>query len=249
VRLYTVLHSVRDPIARVLLIGPFASERNFSYLPWVRWARFLAARGIESLRYDYRGVGESGGIFESVGFGDWLQDVGFLAGWLQGRSPDVPLILHGLELGALLAYRTFGTGVGDMLLLWAPPSDANEVLRAALLRHVAANNAFKEISERKPISDHLQQLEAGQPLEVEGYRWSTTLWRDSFDLKSPPKTGEELTEPERPIRIVNLDKSAAPLVKGASLAYVVLNPDLSRLFADNLEWITTHLGTPSRHPQ
>ena len=42
--LYTVLHEVKDPVARVLLVGPFASERHISYLPWVRWARYLAAR-------------------------------------------------------------------------------------------------------------------------------------------------------------------------------------------------------------
>lgn len=57
--LYTVLHEVKDPIARVLLVGPFASERHNSYIPWVRWARFLAARNIEVLRYDHRGIGRA----------------------------------------------------------------------------------------------------------------------------------------------------------------------------------------------
>ena len=60
--LYTVLHEVPDPLARVLLVGPFASERHNSYLPWVRWARYLAAKRIEVLRYDYRGIGESTGV-------------------------------------------------------------------------------------------------------------------------------------------------------------------------------------------
>jgi hypothetical protein len=52
--LYSVLHGVPNPVARVLLVGPFASERYFSYLPWVRWARYLADRRIEALRFDYR---------------------------------------------------------------------------------------------------------------------------------------------------------------------------------------------------
>ena len=56
--LYTVLHEVPNPVARVLLVGSFASERHTSYLPWVRWARYLAEQQIEVLRYDYRGVGE-----------------------------------------------------------------------------------------------------------------------------------------------------------------------------------------------
>ena len=243
--LYTVLHGATDPVARVLLVGPFASERNFSYLPWVRWARFLAARRIETLRYDYRGVGESTGIFEELSITDWCEDVEFLAGWLRRRSPHVPLILHGLELGALLASETFVRGLGDALLMWAAPTNANEVLRTVLLRHIAADHAFREPAERKPVSDYIKQLEADWPLEVEGYKWEGTLWRDSFKLELPLGNGDGGTSAwacGRPVRRVKLDKNAAPLVKGSSLAYVLLNPDLSGLFADNVEWIAAHLG-------
>src|ERR1700761_5607578 len=73
--LYTVLHKVRKPIARALFVGPFAAERHSSYIPWVLWARYLAARGIEVLRYDYRGVGESSGVFEEMSFVEWSEDL------------------------------------------------------------------------------------------------------------------------------------------------------------------------------
>src|ERR1700722_17632729 len=115
--IYSVLHGVADPIARVLLVGPFASERFASYVAWVRWARYLASRRIEALRFDYRGVGESPGVFEEMGFESWNRDVDFLAGWLKSQSPGVPLILHGLELGALLASKTFAAGGGGGLRL------------------------------------------------------------------------------------------------------------------------------------
>lgn len=115
----TVMHPVSDPKARVLLIRSFASERHFSYHPWVRWARYLAARGIEVLRYDYRGVGESSGVFEELSFADWTEDVRILTNWFGSRSPHVPLILHGLETGAVLAGRRFHEGTGDALLLWS----------------------------------------------------------------------------------------------------------------------------------
>ena len=241
--LYTVLHRVEDPVARVLLVGPFASERHSSYIPWVRWARFLAERRIEALRYDYRGMGESTGAFEDMSFHSWSEDVEFLAGWLKSRSPDVPLVLHGLELGALLASKVFAAGVGDKLLLWAAPTNANEVLRAALLRRIAVDNIFKERSEQKAMAAYLQELET-KPLEVDGYLWSNRLWRESLRFETPLSEGVKAWAGGRPVRAVKLDKSAVPLVKGS--AYLTINPDLSGLFADNFEWIANGLTAPQR---
>lgn len=245
--LYTVLHGVTDPVARVLLIGPFAAERHTSYTSWVRWARYLAARGIEALRYDYRGVGESTGTFEHMSFADWMEDAGFLAGWLQRRSPAVPLILHGLEIGALLASKTFAMGIGNALLLWAAPTNANQVLRAALLRRIAVDNMFKYGDQQRPLADYQRRLET-EPIDVEGYRWTNRLWRESFHFAMPPGEGPEADAAwagGRPVRSVKLDKSAAPLVKGAG--YVAINPDLSGLFAENFEWMAKAVAAPQIH--
>ena len=231
--LYSVLHESPDPIARVLLAGPFASERYFSYVPWVRWARFLAARGLEVLRFDYRGVGESTGGFDRMSFGDWSEDVDFLAGWLKNRSPRLPLILHGHELGAILASRTFASGLGDVLLLWSAPANANDVLRRPLSRH-----AFKNMYARKSASDYIRDLEANCGLEVEGYEWSHRLWRESFTFQMPDDTEAG----GRPVKVVNLEGTPASLLKGSAMGYVVShNLDLSDLYTDNLEWMMAAL--------
>jgi hypothetical protein len=234
--IYSVLHGVRDPIARVLLVGPFASQRYASYIPWVRWARFLAARRIEALRFDYRGVGESPGAFEDMSFGIWNDDVEVLAGWLKSRLPDVPLILHGHELGALLASRTFAAGIGDALLLWAAPRNANEVLRRPLSRKV-----FKSVYERRTFSEYVQQLEADNALEVDGYLWSGKLWRESFRFEAPLAEGDETGaswKRGRPVRLVKLDSGPGAKLKGSAMGLPIsLNLDLSGLFADNFEWM------------
>jgi hypothetical protein len=244
--LYTVLHGAAEPSARVLLVGPFTSERHFSYIPWVRWARYLAARGMECLRFDYRGIGESTGVFEELSFDDWLEDVELLATWLKRRSPHLPLLLHGLEMGGILAAKAFETGIGDGLLLWSPPANANVAFRGALWRRVAVDHAFKYKDERKPVSDYIRRLEDGESLDVDGYEWSDRLWNESFKFELPASIANQSDEAmaaPKPVRMVKLDGRAAPLVKGSSVGYETINRDLSGLFAENLDWIRSAVAT------
>jgi len=183
-----------------------------------------------------------------MSFDNWSEDVEFLAGWLESRLPHVPLILHGLELGALLASKVFAAGAADALLLWSAPANAQEVLRPALLRRIAVDNMFKYGGERKPVADYFRQLET-EPLEVDGYQWSSRLWRESFQFETPLGEGGDADAAwvgGRPVRAVKLDKSATPLIKGST--YVSINPDLNGLFADNFEWIAKMLAAPQREP-
>jgi len=239
IQLYIVLHQCTDPRARVLLVGPFASERQNSYLPWVRWARFLAARGIEVLRYDYRGVGESAGRFDEMTFKDWREDVQLLAEWLKNRTPTLPLLLHGLEIGAILAADTFTGGVADGLLLWSPPATANQALRSTLLRWTGLEQLLKPGAERVTAAHYIRQLEQGIAVEVEGYRWSPKLWHESFEWKMPAgflPPHKDVTVTHHSVRSVNLPRQAAPLIRGGFVGYDEVK-NFDWLFAEEAPWI------------
>ena len=243
--LYTVLHNTENPIARVLLVGPFASERHFSYPTWVSWARYLAARQIEVLRYDYRGIGESTGSFEEMSFEDWSEDLKLLADWFANRSPSLPLILHGLELGAILAGRGFHSEIGDALLLWSPPVNANQALRSTLLRWAGLEQLHESRANRRTASEYIRQLEHGSPIEVQGYQWSSRLWNDSFRFEMPAAiTNDVLLRAayKRPVRTVRFGKDEASLV----MPYPRYDEkkDLSGLYSDNFEWVAGALGLP-----
>jgi Serine aminopeptidase, S33 len=236
--IYTVLHRVEDPVGRVLLIGPFASERQTSYLPWVKWARHLASRRIEVLRFDYRGVGESGGIFEEMTFDGWMEDVGWVLDWFRRRGPQVPILLHGLETGALFASRSFVEGFGDALLLWSPALSANQSLRSTLARWLGIEQLLTPVAERRKPSDYLEQLNNGQAIEVDGNVWSTRLWENSvaWNLDQAFHSPGDLTIGSRPGRIVKLPSTAAPLVKGGFVGFDEAR-DFEWLFGEHSTWI------------
>lgn len=250
-QLYCVLHPAQAPLrARVLLAGTFASERPHRYIPWVRWARFLAARGYEVMRFDYRGIGESTGKFEKFSFLHWIEDVRFCADWLQARRPAVPLILHGLGMGALLAERIFEQGLGDIFLSWLPPKSARDMLYEQL-KIKMANNFILPANERRTRDQFVADLEQGKIVEVEGYNWTPQLWADAAQLVFAENSG--FATGGRRVRIAGeLDALAShtlggvgpnPLrAPGSGPAMRLVNPDLGDTYAKTVDILNSALA-------
>lgn len=245
--LYTVHHPAPEPIACVLLAGSFASERHSSYLPLVRWCRYLAARRVAVMRYDYRGVGESTGCFEEMSFDEWKGDVRELAQWVKSIYSGRPVVLQGLEVGGLLAASAFQEGFGDHLLLWSPPRSANEALRSTMVHWLRLQHMAKAGTDRKPLTHYLETLESG-PAEIDGYQWSARMWKDSQELVMPAGLTESglLRTDKRKVKLVKLGREAAPLVKGGVGGYDEIK-DFDWLFAENFEWLASTVSLNSEN--
>jgi hypothetical protein len=161
-------------------------------------------------------------------------------------------LLHGLEIGAILAARSFERGLGDALLLWSPPVHANQALRSSLMRWAGLEQLFESAENRRSAADYIRQLEQGLSIEVAGYEWSSSLWRTSFDFQLPANLQDDGVAYEtfkRPVKVLKLGREAAPLVK----PYVGYDEvkDLSWLYASNFEWVAAALQIPKedRHEQ
>jgi len=179
-QIYSVLHaSQAERRGTLLTCGPFGAERERAYLSMVRWARTLACDGFDALRFDYRGIGESSGRFREMNLASWRDDAERCAMGLYESAPEVPLILHGVRLGCLVAAELFASGIGDGLLLWAPPSCAREHLRDTLRHNLISQLLNEPDAPRRTREEQIAALEAGEPLNVDGYAWTAGLWNDA----------------------------------------------------------------------
>ena len=81
--------------------------------------RALRELGLVTLRFNYRGVGESAGSFDD-GEGE-LQDLLTLAAWARAAHPDKELWLAGFSFGAWVTSRAAATLEPRQLISIAPP--------------------------------------------------------------------------------------------------------------------------------
>jgi uncharacterized protein len=123
--------------AVLLIAGSGAVDRNED-LPTLRLdvlrqlASHLAGIGVASLRYDKRGVGQSGGDFFSAGLLDNVADAACALEALRRHPNIIPsqILLLGHSEGAVIAIKLGGDGadVAGLVLLGCPAQPGEQVL-------------------------------------------------------------------------------------------------------------------------
>ena len=90
---------------------PFAEEHKQGYRVFVEMARRLERLGYPSLRFDYRGTGDSSGPFTDFSLAGAMRDIAAATAFLRQRAAVEDIGLIGLRLGASLALQSVGCGV------------------------------------------------------------------------------------------------------------------------------------------
>lgn len=135
VRLVGVRRRVETPSAVAVLLpgsGPIDRDgdaRGLALGIQRQLAQGLAERGIESVRWDKRGVGESGGEFLPTGFDDLLDDA--LAIVDDSLDGELPVIVIGHSEGASVAARLAARrpAIAGFVMLSGSARSGLEVLR------------------------------------------------------------------------------------------------------------------------
>lgn len=93
-----------------------------------RIAGRLAARGIAVLRFDFTGLGHSGGEFGNTGFRSNVSDIQAAADWLRGEGMEPQLVIgHSLGGAAVLTAAPDIAGLRAVVTIGAP-ADPSHVL-------------------------------------------------------------------------------------------------------------------------
>jgi hypothetical protein len=111
------------------------------YMRWYRalygLSQELAARGFESLRFDYSCTGDSEGLLTEADVTRWQDDIISAARELRMLSGAERIAVVGVRLGGLLAAAAYKRGLrGEQLVLWdAAPSGTAWLAQLQQLNH------------------------------------------------------------------------------------------------------------------
>lgn len=139
-RLFGVLHrpsGIDNPPVVVVLHG-FASSKHGSNRCYVKLAEHLVKYGIATLRFDFRGSGDSEGILSEISFEDLISDAVTVLETIENIEglDESRIGLFGASLGgsiAVLAAARFQKV--KAVALWAPVASGELWYRDFLMRH------------------------------------------------------------------------------------------------------------------
>jgi len=109
----------------VVFLGGWAGYRVGPHRIFVKLARRMAASGTTSLRFDFRGRGDSEGAANEATLHTMIQDTEAALAWLDREVPAASVTLIGLCSGASVAMGVRHPRV-DRLILWSPPSPRDQ---------------------------------------------------------------------------------------------------------------------------
>jgi putative redox protein len=206
---YLELPADRPPVSFALFSHCFTCSKDYKAVVYI--SRALADRGIAVLRFDFTGLGESGGDFSETLFSSNVEDVIAAAGFLESqyRAPGL-LVGHSLGADAAIVAARRLPSVRAVVALGAPfdPGAAGRFLRPARETAARFGAAELELAGRKVLlkSHFFEDLDAARIDEaVRG------LGRPLLILHSPSDEVVDVSEAEELFRTARYPKGFVSL--------------------------------------
>lgn len=178
-RLFAVHHRTTAPARRaVVMCHPLGEEKLWSHRVFVSLARELAAAGFATLRFDFRGEGDSARRFEDADLESRVEDAVFAVDAVRTLEPSITEVtLLGLRLGASVAAAAAGRRKDvDRLILWDPVVDGSAYMQNFLRLQLMAQMAIhrRVVEDREALA---ARILGGDTISIEGYELTGALFR------------------------------------------------------------------------
>lgn len=185
---FAVLHRAQHAPARhgVVLCAALAEEKLWSHRVYVNAARAFARQGFTTLRFDFRGEGESDLEFEETNLESRVADACRAAEVLLEHEPHLRgcfFLGHRLGSAVAAAAATRFGGRAQGLIAWDPVTSGRGYLMQ-LLRSVLASE-LAQTGTTATRASMLKRMDAGETVLVDGYGISPLLYRDLLALEWP----------------------------------------------------------------
>lgn len=112
----------------VVLLYPFGQEYIRCHKAYVILSRKLAAVGIDVLRFDFTGCGDSRLDPDNVNWSQWMDNISTAIDELKQGSGVTKIVLAGCRLGAAMALMAGATHAIDGYVLWYPVLNGKDYL-------------------------------------------------------------------------------------------------------------------------
>jgi pimeloyl-ACP methyl ester carboxylesterase len=124
-----------------ILLNPLDNEANNAARFYVRMARLLASHQMPTLRFDYRGTGNSSCCFSEVSLETLLDDIDRIREFAARAYGITPTCLAGARFGATLAlvYAARCRKTDD-LILWDPILDMRREFKTSFINKTLLNH-------------------------------------------------------------------------------------------------------------
>ena len=164
--MYAPAHAGRAQRRAVVLCPAWGDEYLSAHRAMRQLAHQLAGVGVDVLRFDYYGTGDSAGELHEATLAGWQDDIERAIGELRDTAGAERVGVIGLRLGASLAASLVARkpGIADSLGLWDPVCSGEAYLRE--LERIASQGAGA------PAPEHRA---AEGTLEIDGFALTPAL--------------------------------------------------------------------------
>lgn len=220
-RLFGMLHASgatpRDGIGWVFC-HPFAEEKLWAHRVFVDTARVFARAGMPVLRFDYRGYGDSEGVFESSTLADQTADIRTAIGELRVRVPGLTHIgLLGLRYGATLAVLAAAEEPAvDRMILWDPVVDMEQYLQDQLRSNLTTQMVLygKVVTNRDAL---VAGIRNGELVNIDGYDLGNPFFDEACAVR-PLEAAADSRAQAQVVEIARASQAARPDIQALAAA-------------------------------